>query len=86
MTYLRLNDGHESFKISTDDVIPAIQIVKFLEPNTTLSISDYLVAYQLTTESEKNEDGMVNFKKQATPLLPCNEVYPVGEYPSALTD
>ena len=86
MTYLRLNDGHESFKISTDDVIPAIQIVKFLEPNTTLSISDYLVAYQLTTESEKNEDGMVSLKKQATPLLPCNEVYPVGEYPSALTD
>ena len=46
-TYLRLNDGHEPFKISTDDVIPAIQIYDFSRPNSTLTISDYVVFYQL---------------------------------------
>ena len=46
-TYLRVNDGHEPFKISTEDVIPAIQIVNFSRSNSTLTISDYVVFYQL---------------------------------------
>lgn len=44
-SYMRMNDGHGAFEISTDDVIPAIQILNMSRPNTTLTISDYVVPF-----------------------------------------
>ena len=44
-TFLRENDGHGSENISTDDLIPAVQIVSLAYDNSTLTISDYVTPF-----------------------------------------
>ncbi len=57
ISYLRLNDGHEPFEISTDSVVPAIQLISFSETNLTLSIADYVGVYATTLTKTKRPDG-----------------------------
>ncbi len=62
VSYLRLNDGHEPFEISTDSVVPALQLVSYQETNLTLSIADYVGVYSTTLTKTEKPDGSFDIK------------------------
>ena len=45
MNYIRYNDGHDPYLVSTDMLVPAIQLINFTRPNTTTNIADYAMGF-----------------------------------------
>ena len=67
---IRYTENQEPLMISTDEVIPAIQLLSFVENNQTLDISNYVVATQSTLKSVKTAEGF-DVSHNYTSLKPC---------------
>mmetsp|Transcript_9749 Transcript_9749/g.12023 ORF Transcript_9749/g.12023 Transcript_9749/m.12023 type:complete len:107 (+) Transcript_9749:152-472(+) len=80
-SFIRYNDGHDPLMISTDEVIPAMQIVSLSNNNSTMTISDYVMGLEIIGEKKQGSKGFaLDFKKR--PLRLCKEVYPTDQYPA----
>ena len=85
LSYLRLNDGHTPYNVSTDEVIPAISLGSLNFPNSSLVITDYMRFYAVKTSTVRKENGTYVYETISEPLLPCAQVYSPNEYPDTLT-
>ena len=69
-SFIKYSENHEPLMISTDEVIPAIQLLSFEENNQTLDIANYVVATQSSLKSVKTAEGF-DVTHNYTSLKPC---------------
>ena len=78
VSYMTALDGHEPYSVSSEDLIPAIQILNFARSNKTLNIADYVAPLQVNWSKWINENGTWDYQEDFIELRLCKEVYPEG--------
>jgi hypothetical protein len=78
--YMTYSDGHKPFQISTDDVIPAIQLLN--EIQSGVNLLEYFVPVMTTSiKTFHLENQTYTYSVEYSNAELCTDVYPVSKYP-----